>query len=101
MTLPHEKLADLLMEAGLAEMSFAAREYRYHDFRSKLAMPSMALLDELQPEIRRAQGERLRQLLEIRAMHMNGEFDATREESDAWAAGPEGQDAFGRLIRRE
>jgi hypothetical protein len=101
MPLPHEKLAALLMEAGLHEMSLAAREYRYHDFRSPLAMPSMALLDELQPEIRRAQGERLRQLLEIRAMHMNGDFDATKEESDEWAAGPEGQDAFNKLSRGE
>jgi hypothetical protein len=28
---------------------------------------------------------------------MNGEFDATKEEGDAWAAGRKGQDAMRRL----
>ncbi len=28
---------------------------------------------------------------------LDGEFDATREESDAWAASPEGQETFRQL----
>jgi hypothetical protein len=29
--------------------------------------------------------------------HMNGEFDATKEESDAWAESEDGQAAFNEL----
>ncbi|KKK69903.1 hypothetical protein LCGC14_2929370 [marine sediment metagenome] len=29
---------------------------------------------------------------------MNGEFDATKEESDAWANSPEGQQTFNDLV---
>jgi hypothetical protein len=29
---------------------------------------------------------------------VNGDFDATKEESDAWAASPEGQETFRQLF---
>ena len=32
---------------------------------------------------------------------MNGEFDATKEESDDWAASPDGKAAFSRLVARK
>jgi len=35
--------------------------------------------------------------LSIRQRHLNGEFDASMEESDAWAAGPDGQAALNSL----
>lgn len=95
---PHERLADALMAAGLAEMAFAARGYRYHDFRSPVAMPSATLDDELVSAMRRAPQEKMSAIQAIRDAHHRGEWDATREESDAWAASPDGQDAFRRLV---
>jgi hypothetical protein len=96
MPLPHEKLAALLMEAGLHEMSLAAREYRYHDFKSPLGFPSTQLVHDLREAMTPKNREKVNAIYQ---MHMNGDFDATKEESDEWAAGPEGQDAFNRLIR--
>ena len=40
---PHLKLADALRAAGLIEMSLAAANFRYHDFRSALPDPATAL----------------------------------------------------------
>ena len=37
----------------------------------------------------------------LRQRVTNGDFDATSEESEAWAAGPEGQDAFNQLTKRK
>lgn len=99
MKLPHEQLADDLMQAGLAEMSMAARAYRYHDFKSPLDLPSLALANELQAARKGASPDRQDKIAEIYRRHMNGEYDATKAESDEWAAGPEGQDVFRRLAR--
>lgn len=59
------------------------------DYKSPLATPCIQLLADL-----RAEG--LNQLAE---WHMDGVFDATRAESDAWAKSPEGQAVFRELTK--
>jgi len=34
----------------------------------------------------------------LRVRHLNGEFDATAEESEDWANSADGQAAFGKLV---
>lgn len=87
-------LADELAKAGLTEMAALAREGYYHDFLSPLPDPAVQLAKDLlaaDTPAARALHER----------HMDGEFDATEEESDAWADSPEGQAALASLARKE
>lgn len=72
----------------------------YHDFESPLAFPEMQLVADLRdmaklpttgPAARKA-------LAQLAARVINGEFDATKAESDAWAASEEGQATFGLLF---
>lgn len=84
-----EKLAQALEEAGApAYMVSLARDDHYHDFKSPLAMPEMQLLADA-----REHG-----LTTIVEGVMEGVWDATKEESDAWAKSPEGQAIFNELI---
>jgi hypothetical protein len=87
-----DKLALALMEAGLDEMAARAATGHYHDFLSPLPFPEMQLAYDLgrvgTPEAT-ALCERV----------SNGEFDASNEESEAWADSPEGQTAFRNLMR--
>lgn len=87
-----DKLAQALREAGLDAMAAKAAEGFYHDFLSPLDMPCLALAQHLAEVGTPA-------ALAVRRRHMNGEFDATKEESDDWAASPEGQAAFDMLKR--
>ena len=86
-------LAGELKKAGLSEMAEMASQGYYHDFLSPLAAPCLQLAEDLAkagtPEA-----------MALRARHMNGEFDASKEESDAWAEGPEGKMAFQQLTRK-
>lgn len=72
------------VRADLQQMSARAEAGYYHDFESPLAAPCMQLAHDL----------RVIGAEDVLARHMNGEFDATKEESDAWAASPEGQEAM-------
>lgn len=85
-------LAGELEKAGLAHMAEKARNGWYHDFLSPLATPCLQLAQDLfdagTPEA-----------LLIRSRHLNGEFDATNDESEAWAKSEEGQDAFSLLLK--
>jgi len=85
-------LAQELRKAGLDEMAAKAASGYYHDFLSPLALPEMQLEMDL-----RAVGTPA--AMALRKRHLNGEFDASREESDVWAQSPEGQDAFSKLVR--
>lgn len=60
----------------------------YHDFLSPIATPCMQLMADL----------RRLGLDDLAARHLNGDFDATKEESDEWAESPDGQAAFSALI---
>ena len=98
MTHTKDLLADELMKLGLMNMSLQARGGYYHDFLSPLATPELQLVHDLAgveqlPDIRAA-------VLALRARVINGDFDANAEESEAWAASEEGQDAFRMLTRK-
>jgi hypothetical protein len=84
-------LAAELRKAGLTEMADKAATGYYHDFLSPLALPEMQLAQDLAnagtPEA-----------LALRARHINGEFDASREESGTWAKSPEGRETFAALV---
>lgn len=84
-------LAAELTKAGLPEMAARAAEGYYHDFLSPLATPCLQLAADLAAVGTPA-------AIELRRRHINGEFDASAEESEEWACGPEGQDAMRRLI---
>lgn len=69
-----ERLAQVLHAEGLFEMEKAARAGRYDDFESESATPIADLMRDLS-----AAGNH-----KLANRAMNGEFDATKEEADAW-----------------
>ena len=81
------------------EMITRAVDGYYHDYLSPLAMPELQLVADLRALASEpTTGPVARAALEICAHRvMDGEFDASREESDAWAASPEGQETFRQL----
>lgn len=83
-------LADELLNAGLINMALMARRGYYHDYLSPLAAPCL----QLEQDLRKAGTP---QALKLRERHLNGEFDATREESDHWYHSVDGQAAIAEL----
>ena len=79
-------LAGELRKAGLLAMSIKAAQGYYHDFLSPLPMPCQQLAADL-----KAAGTPA--ALALLDRHLNGEFDASKEESDEWARSPDGQAA--------
>jgi hypothetical protein len=77
-------LAQALRDAGLGDMSIKAAQGYYHDFLSPLATPELTLMAEL-AEVGTPAAMALRKRV------MNGDFDATKEESDEWAKSEAGQ----------
>ncbi len=102
-TKTYDYLAQELDKVGLTEMAARAREAYYHDFLSPLALPEMQLERDLHEAVSAtlAAGDKERAFaIELlRQAHMQGEFDASKEESDEWAASSEGQEAFDMLIK--
>lgn len=78
-----DRLAAELNKAGLGDMAIRAASGYYHDFLSYLDTPCIQLAADL-AEVGTPEA------LALRDRHINGEFDATKEESDAWFNGPEG-----------
>lgn len=72
----------------------------YHDYLSPLAFPEIRLVADLRALASLPATPRdSRPLLHALASQViDGGFDATKEESDAWAASPEGQETFRQLI---
>lgn len=94
-----EKLAKALDEAGLTDMAILARQDHFHDFQSDLALPELELDNMLVRAIQNCQDlEQKAKIMDIRAKHHEGFWDATKEESDKWAKSPEGQETFKSLI---
>lgn len=90
MTPTTERLADALTEAGApVAMVLKARTGYYDDFKSPLTFPEMQLLADVREAGLESFAERV----------IDGEFDATPEESDAWAQSPEGQETFAELLQ--
>ena len=87
-----DHLAQELRKAGLDEMAGRAERGFYHDFMSPLDDPAIQLASELRV-VGTPEAEALRK------RHLNGEFDATTEESEEWAASAEGRETMAQLIR--
>jgi hypothetical protein len=73
----------------------------YHDFLSPLDFPEITLVSDLRALTKLPATPRdSRTLLTALAQAViDGEYDASAEESDAWAASPEGREAFAVLAR--
>jgi hypothetical protein len=95
-----EILAKRLDEVGLTDMARRAREDAYHDYFSKVAMPSIELERDLRAARDASDDRALAVRIEdIRQDHLEGLFDADIAESDEWAASPDGQDTFAKLMK--
>jgi hypothetical protein len=68
------RLARVLREYGLHQLAEQAEFGRYDDFESESATPIFDLVRDL----------RARGFAKLAKRAMNGEWDATKEESDAW-----------------
>lgn len=82
-----------------ADMLKRAAEGYYHDFLSPLDFPEITLVNDLLelaklPATPRASRARLRELAQA---VINGDYDASAEESRAWMASPEGQETLATL----
>ena len=87
-----DRLADALLEAGLPTMADKARTGYYDDYLSPHADNMAVLLNDLMDAGTVA-------AISLRMRVINGDFDGTTEESEAWAKSPEGQAAFRSLMR--
>ena len=91
MTAPSsERLAQALDAAGLHALARRARNDEFHDFYSPHDAPSLVLDAAL--------ARFGAQAALIRAAHHDGEWDATKAESDAWAKSAEGRETFRELL---
>jgi hypothetical protein len=72
----------------------------YHDFLSPLAMPEVQLVADLRALAKLPATPRDSRplLLGLAQAAIDGEYDASAEESKAWAESPEGHQAFADLI---
>ena len=85
-----DRLVSALTEAGAPKaMITAACAGCYDDFASESAAPIMDLVRDA-----KAAG-----LHKIARRAMDGDFDATREEADAWGKSPEGATIRGSLLK--
>lgn len=88
-----DRLAAELAKAGLPDMSALAGIGYYDDFLSPLDTPCLALVQDLMRAGTPA-------ALMLRKRAMDGEFDATKAEADAWAKSEDGQEAFHHIARK-
>jgi hypothetical protein len=84
-----------------ADMIKRATDGYYHDFLSPLDFPEITLVKDLRelaklPATPRASRPLLRELAQA---VINGDYDASTEESRAWMASPEGQETLAELAR--
>ena len=91
-------LADALMQLGLMDMSLRARGGYYHDYLSPLDLPETQLVNDLAEASTKFTYPRRGQILDLRQRVINGDFDASAEESDDWAKSEEGQETFRKLM---
>jgi hypothetical protein len=96
-------LASALREIGLNDMADKAAEGYYHDFLSPLDLPEIVLVNQLNIEAINNTEDKKKQhaILALRARVINGDFDASTEESEEWAKSADGQEAFRNLIGRK
>jgi hypothetical protein len=99
----YEVLAKKLAEAGLHEMSAKAKKAYYHDYLSTIDFPEMQLLQDLKAALVTAKSfnntTQAAQIEKLIDMLLAGSFDASSEESDEWAASPDGQATLNMLSK--
>lgn len=96
-----DMLAQALRDVGLDEMAGKAATGYYHDFLSPLATPEMQLCNDLLFEVHfHPESEYTEARTVLRQRVINGDFDASTEESDDWAKSDEGQAAFRQLTSK-
>lgn len=100
MTHTKDKLAAALREVGLNDMADRAAKAWYDDYLSPLDSPITTLADDLAVEVSKADVHARPHILALRKRVIDGDFDATAEESDAWAQSPEGQETMKLLLRK-
>lgn len=95
-------LGRVLDELGFASMARRAREGHFDDFFAPAevadGMEILRLYNELRGKltvVRKAERPRVQAVMEA---VKTGEFDATKEESDRWAASKDGQDTMRMLL---
>lgn len=87
------KLVAALTDAGApSDMIARAKANHYHDFKSPLDTPCIQLVKDLSNAVLADLGNA--KLEQVRRAAMDGAFDATKAESDEWAASPEGRAAI-------
>ena len=92
-------LAQELKKAGLEEMAERATTGYYHDFLSPLDTPELQLMADLSEAAKNAvSANDAAEIMLLMLRHRQGEFDASLEESDEWAASPEGKAAYSILL---
>jgi hypothetical protein len=106
MTQPtRERLAaDLEKVPGMPpKMIQQAREGFYDDYLSPLAMPQIALVNDLllQAKLPTTGPNARDQIVALVRQVMEGEYDGTKEEAREWGRSKEGRDALNSLIKPE
>jgi hypothetical protein len=103
MTHTKDLLAAELRKIGLNEMADRAATGYYHDYLSPLDLPEITLVNHLSSaemhETAAGHPDQAAAINALRQRVINGDFDASEEESDEWAASEDGQAAFRKLIR--
>src|SRR5262245_31610648 len=87
-----------LKHVGLRLLAARAADNEFHDFLTPHAMPQHVLASEL-VHAAKQYPSMAAAIMRIREDVIDGKYDATREESEAWARSPEGQVAFLELYR--
>ncbi len=85
-----EKLAQVLHARGLFDLERRARAAEYDDFESGSVTP----IGDLVAALRQTGDE------DLAKRAMEGEWDGTAEESEAWAASPEGREMIRGLVKK-
>jgi len=75
----------------MAQIAVRASQGQYHDYLSPHPMPAVVFQDDITTLIELC--------VNLRVRHANGDFDATAEEGDEWAASAEGQATMAKLMR--
>lgn len=94
-----DKLAAALREIGLDEMAVQAESGWYHDFLSPLAMPEMQLIRDLTEAMHANDPDAGQSIALLRKRVIDGDFDASTEESEAWSKSHDGKQTFAMLVR--
>lgn len=95
-------LGRVLDELGVPELAERARLGHFDDFHAPADVSDGFELIRLVAELRLLARERTELAARVTVIEnavRRGEFDATKAESDRWAASKDGQETFGELVR--